>query len=205
LSGHQARVWKPRSRGEVDAQRNARTRAVFRVAIAEWLNVHELEETTRDGYEMYARNYINPALGDEPVSKISARVLEQFYAELRRCRARCDGRPAIDHRVDGPHECRVVRHKRPPGRPPAGGYPEHDCAQTECTVKECPPHTCRPLSNATISKLHFIIRGALTAAVRWDWIASNPAEVARKPRQPTPQPKPPTPEQAGQIVTAAWE
>jgi hypothetical protein len=167
------------------------------VAIAEGLKVHELEETTRDGYEMCARNYLNPALGDEPVSKISARVLEQFHAELRRCRARCGGRASIDHRVDGPHECRVVRHKRTPGRPPAGGYPEHDCAQTECTVKECPPHTCRPLSNATISKVHFIIRGALAAAVRWDWIASNPAEVARKPRQPTPQPKPPTPEQAG--------
>jgi hypothetical protein len=39
-----------------------------------------------------------------------------------------------------------------------------------CKVIECPPHACRPLSNATISKLHFIIRGALSAAVRWDWM-----------------------------------
>jgi hypothetical protein len=45
---------------------------VFSVAIEEWLKVHELEETTREGYEMYARKYINPALGDEPISKISA-------------------------------------------------------------------------------------------------------------------------------------
>jgi hypothetical protein len=41
----------------------------------------------------------------------------------------------------------------------------------------------------------------LSAAVRWDWISSNPAIVAKKPRQPVP----PTPEQAGKIVTAAWE
>jgi integrase len=41
-------------------------------------------------------------------------------------------------------------------------------------------------------------------AVRWDWISSNPAAVARKPRQPTPQPKPPTSEQAEKIITAAW-
>jgi hypothetical protein len=116
--------------------------------------------------------------------KVSARVLEQFYAELRRCRTRCDGRFAIDHREDGPHECRVVRHKRRPGRPPAGGYPEHDCEKVGCVITVCPPHTCRPLSNATISKLHFIIRGALSAAVRWDWISSNPAIVAKKPRQP---------------------
>jgi hypothetical protein len=80
---------------------------------------------------------------------------------------------AIDHREDGPHECRVVKHKRPPGRPPAGGYPAHDCGKAGCTVTECPPHECRPLSNATISKLHFIMRGALAAAVRWDWIPSN--------------------------------
>jgi hypothetical protein len=153
------------------------------VAIEEWLKVHELGETTREGYEAYTRNYINPALGDEPVSKISARILEQFYAELRRCRTRCDGRPAIDHREDGPHECRVVRHKRRPGRPPAGGYPAHDCEEAGCVVTMCPPHTCRPLSNATISKLHFIIRGALPAAVRWDWISSNPAIVAKKPRR----------------------
>jgi hypothetical protein len=86
-----------RFRAEVDEQRNARTRAVFSVAIEEWLKVHELEETTREGYEAHTRNYINPALGDEPVSKISARILEQFYAEPCRCRTRCDGRPAIDH------------------------------------------------------------------------------------------------------------
>jgi integrase len=175
------------------------------VAIEEWLKVHELEETTREGYEAYTRNYINPALGDAPVSKISARALEQFYAELRRCRTRCAGRPAIDHRERGPHECRVVRHKRRPGRPPAGGYPDHDCEKAGCAVTECPPHKCRPLSNATISKLHFVIRGALSAAVRWDWISSNPAIVAKKPRQPVPQPEPPTPEQAGKIVTASWE
>jgi hypothetical protein len=64
-----------RFRAEVDGQRNARTLAVFSVAIDEWLKVHELEETTREGYEAYTRNYINPALGDEPVSRISARVL----------------------------------------------------------------------------------------------------------------------------------
>jgi integrase len=86
-------------RAEVDEQRNARTNGLFRMAIEEWLKVHELEETTPEGYELHVRNYINPALGDEPVSKISVRVLEQFYAELRRCRTRCGGRPTIEHRV----------------------------------------------------------------------------------------------------------
>jgi hypothetical protein len=38
-------------RAQVDEQRNARTRALFRIAIEEWLNVHELEESIRRGYE----------------------------------------------------------------------------------------------------------------------------------------------------------
>jgi integrase len=113
-----------------------------------WLRVQELEETTRQSYEGYARLYLYPAFGDEPIGKVTARTLEEFYAELRRCRGRCDGRPAIDHRIDGPHECRTIRHRRPRGRPPEGGYPAHDCARTGCTVIECPPHVCPAASAA---------------------------------------------------------
>lgn len=194
-----------RFRAQVDERSHAQTKATFRAAMEAWLRVHEIEETTRQGYESYARLYLYPAFGDEPVGKITARVLEELYAELRRCRARCDGRPAVDHRVDGPHKCRTIRHRRPLGRPPAAGYLEHDCAEAGCTVIECPPHECRPLSAATIRRIHFAIRATLTAAVRWDWIKTNPAASAKKPRQPAPQPHPPTVEQAGQIVTAAWD
>jgi hypothetical protein len=67
------------------------------------------------GYEAYARKHIKPALGHVSVGKVTVRLLEEFYAELRRCRLRCDGRPAIDHRTDEPHECRVVFHRWPPG------------------------------------------------------------------------------------------
>ncbi len=190
---------------EVDASRHAKTNATLSVAVDEWLRTLEIEESTREAYEMYARRYIKPALGDQPVGKVSARTLEQFYAELRRCRARCDGRPFTEHRVEVEHECREVRHRRPPGRPPAGGYPEHDCTEAGCVVKECLPHECKPLGNATISKIHFILSGVFAAAVRWEWIDSNPADVAKKPRHPTPQPEPPTPEQAGRIIEAAWE
>lgn len=194
-----------RFRAQVDEQAHARTKVTFRAAMEAWLRVHEIEESTRQGYESYARLYLYPAFGDEPVGKIKARVVEELYVELRRCRDRCNGRPRVDHRVDGPHECRTVRHRRPPGRPPAGGYPEHDCIEAGCKVIECPPHTCRPLSAATIRRIHFAISATLTAAGRWDWIKSNPAAIAKKPRQPAPQPLPPTVEQAGRIVTAAWD
>jgi len=56
-----------------------------------------------------------------------------------------------------------------------------------------------------IRQIHFTISAALAAAVRWEWIKSNPATVAKKPRQPRPQPNPPSPDQAARIIAAAWE
>lgn len=190
---------------QITEQRHSRTRASLRTTVEAWLDTHELEQSTREGYLTYATRHIYPVLGDEPLGKVSPHVLERFYAELRRCSARCSGRPAVEHRVDGPHKCREVRHKRPPGRPPAGGYSPHDCSEKGCTVVECQPHLCRPLAAATVRKIHFIIRGALTAAERWGWITSNPAEIARIPRSPMPDPDPPTTAEAAALVAAAWE
>ncbi len=189
---------------QVDEQRHAKTNASFRTAMEAWLRTHEVEETTRASYEMYARVHLYPAFGDEPVGKVSPRLLEEFYAELRRCSARCAGRQFVEHRVDGRHECRTVKHRRRPGRPPAAGYPPHDCAETGCAVVECQPHVCTPLSAATIRRIHFAVRGVLSAAERWGWITSNAAVVARKPRAPVPQPDPPTVAQAARIIDAAW-
>jgi integrase len=165
--------------------------------------VHEIEDSTRESYERYARLHLYPVFGDLSVGKINVEMLEDFYADLRRCGRRCrNGKPAIDHRTTGEHDCRVVRHKRPPGRPPAGEV--HDCAASGCSVVECPPHACRPLSAASIRRIHFAVRGVLSAAERWGWIVRNPAEVARKPRQPAPEPDPPTVAQAARIIDAAW-
>lgn len=189
---------------QVDAQSHAKTKGTLRTAITEWLDVHEVEATTRQGYESYLRLHVGPALGDEPVGKITARVLERFYAELRRCKGRCDGRPFIEHRTTNEHECRTVRHRRRPGRPPAAGHPPHDCAVVGCTVIECKPHVCTPLANSTILKIHAMIGGALSAAVRWEWIGTNVADKAKKPRQPTPNPSPPSPEQAARIINESW-
>jgi integrase len=60
------------------------------------------------------------------------------------------------------------------------------------------------MSASTIRQVHWILSAVLGAAVRWDWIRSNPADVARKPRQPTPQPEPPTAAEAARIIEAAW-
>lgn len=95
---------------QVDDQRNARTRATLGMALEAWLKTHDAEETTLDGYRGYVRRNIFPALGGVPIGKVSAQLLEEFYAELRRCRHRCrDGGPAVDHRTTVEHECRRSR------------------------------------------------------------------------------------------------
>ncbi|WP_051098333.1 hypothetical protein [Sporichthya polymorpha] len=75
-----------RMRAERDADRIARTNGSFSVALAEWLQVQELEETTRRSYEAYVRNHIGPVLGDVPLSRLTPRLLERFDADLRLCR-----------------------------------------------------------------------------------------------------------------------
>ena len=77
-----------RLQAEVDEKRNARTKATLGAALEAWLRVHEIEETTRQAYEGYIRLHIAPALGHIEVGKVTAQVLEEFYADLRRCRSR---------------------------------------------------------------------------------------------------------------------
>lgn len=190
---------------QVDEQRNARTRASLSYALDSWLRVHEGEWTTLAAYRSYVERTIKPALGEMPLAKINARVLEEFYAQLRSCRQRCDGKPSVDHRTTRPHECRTVRHRRSPGRQSNLEAATHDCDTAGCTVIECRPHRCRPMAASTIRQIHFIISGTLDAAVRWEWIPTNPAATTKKPRPPRPQPRPPTPEQAARILAAAWE
>lgn len=200
----EARRIRNRFRSQVDEQRHARTKMTMRTAFLQWLKDHEVVDSTRKSYEDYLRLYIGPALGDEPIGKVRVRALESFYAELRRCSALCAGSPFVEHRVDGEHECRTVKHRRRPGRPPVNGFPPHDCSEVGCRVIECKPHSCRPLSGSTILKVHSVLSGVFDAAIRWEWITSNPAVVAKTPRRPTPQPKPPTTDEAVKIVDAAW-
>jgi integrase len=191
-------------RAQRDEQQAPKVRVELSYALREWLATQELAAATRASYETYIRVHIEPALGGLAIARLSPQVLERFYAELRRCRDRCrPGDQLVDHRVAGAHECTVVVHRRPPGRLAAGVV--HDCSAAGCETKTCPPHECRPLANATIVKAHFIISGALTAAARWGWIASNPAAAARRPRIPAPRPTPPTADQAARIIAAAWE
>jgi integrase len=169
---------KARMQAEVDGQRSARTSVSLNYLLDEWLSTVELEDSTRETYVGYIERTIRPTLGGMSIAKLTTRTLETFYAELRRCRTLCDGRPFVVHRGSG----------------------EHDCAEARCR-----PHVCKPMAASTVRQVHAVLSGALSAAVRWDWLPTNPARGAQRPRQRPPQPDPPSPSEAARIVEAAFE
>ncbi|HKR52624.1 MAG TPA: site-specific integrase, partial [Pseudonocardiaceae bacterium] len=148
---------------EVDQDQHPKTNITLGQALTQWLEVAELEDTTRERYADLIRLYIVPTLGGMLASKLDAELLERFYARLHRCRDLC------------------------PGGTRSG-------------------HVCRPLSTSTTRKIHYIIRGALERAVRWQHLGVNKAALARAPsprRQsqthPAPRKPPPSSTRPGPI------
>ncbi|MFJ8813051.1 site-specific integrase [Amycolatopsis thermoflava] len=173
----QAQKVMTRLQAQVDRQRGPDSSVTLSYAIDEWLKTADIEATTRHGYVGYINRTIKPALGEIAVNKLTARALETFYAELRRCRVRCDGRPYIEHKLEGDHDCKVAK---------------------------CTPHKCSGMANSSVRQIHSIISGVLNAAVRWEWISTNPAQIAQRPRQTVPQPDPPSPADAARLVEKAF-
>ncbi|MGC5309270.1 tyrosine-type recombinase/integrase [Micromonospora zamorensis] len=163
---------------QVDDRRNPRTRATVDQLLDRWLEVLDVETSTRQGYVKKLNKHVRPLLGELSVGRLDAETLESFYAVLRKCRDHCGGaRKAIEHRKTGPHDC----------------------------TDKCRPHECKPLAPASIRQIHWILSGALNRAVRWRWIAVNPADQAEKPGVPQPNPHPPSVPEAARLVTQAWK
>lgn len=169
---------------QADRQRQAESKANFGYVLDAWLTTHEVDPSTLASYKRSVEKRIKPALGSVALANITPRVLEAFYAELRRCRDRCDRKPFIEHRTAEPHDCEATE-----GR----------------SRKRCRPHKCLPYAAGTIRETHSIISGAMAAAVRWEWVTSNPADVAKTPKQPRPQPLPPSSTEASRIIASAAE
>jgi site-specific recombinase XerC len=60
------------------------------------------------------------------------------------------------------------------------------------------------MSASSIRQIHWIMSAALAAAVRWEWIRTNPAETRRSPSSAPPEPEPPTAAEAARLIEAAW-
>jgi integrase len=192
----EAEKMRTRLLSQVDEQRSPRTRATVNQLMDRYLDVLDVDQTTRIGYVGYIDNHIRPQLGAIQVGRVDAEVLDAFYSSLRTCSQNCRGRPKVDHRTPLPHECDVVKHRR---------RTDHDCTDVGCRTLQCPPHRCRPLAASTVRQIHWILSGAFSRAVRWRWLAHNPIELAMPPSAPQPKPKPPSAREAAQLAMEAWK
>jgi integrase/DNA-binding transcriptional regulator YhcF (GntR family) len=175
-AAREAEKARARLLNQVDEGRNPRTKATVNQLMDRYLDVLDVDVTTRKSYEGYIRNHIRPLLGKLPVAKLTGETLDSFYTVLRRCRAHCDKRPFIEHTSRDQHKC----------------------------TDKCKPHKCRPLAASSIRQVHFCLSGALKRAVRWQWIRVNPLGEAESPRAVKHDPHPPTPHQAAAILNTAF-
>lgn len=89
-----AEVTLTRLQRQVDEEQQPKTAIMVRQAVVRWLEVAELEDTTRERYDDLIRLYIAPTVGNMQAGKLDAELLERFYSRLQRCRALCTGRRA---------------------------------------------------------------------------------------------------------------
>lgn len=64
---------------------------------------------------------------------------------------------------------------------------------------------CKPLGASTVRQIHSIISGTLSLAERWEWIDTNPAKVARRPKPKPSEPDPPSSAEAARLSEAAFK
>ncbi|MGB9137580.1 MAG: tyrosine-type recombinase/integrase [Pseudonocardiaceae bacterium] len=173
----QARRVRDRLISQVEERRNPRTKATVDQLLERYLDQFDGAATTLTLYRGYVRNHISPFLGKIKIGALDADILDSFYAELRRCRDHCSGRPFVQHRTAVAHRC----------------------------DRRCGQHRCRPLGATTIRHMHFILSGAYKRAVRWKWVSVNPLHQAEPPAAPVPNPHPPSASEAARIVNEAWK
>lgn len=180
---------------QVDEQRNPRTGQSMNELFDKWLEVIDVEPTTRAGYVGKIEKHLRPTIGKLPVGKLNAEAIESLYTQLRRCRDHCRGRKYVEHRTAGEHVC--DEHKVAACRP---ARPK-DC---DACRRQCHDHVCTPLSTGSIRVVHSILKSSLNRAVRWQWIAINPVSFVEPPTIPRPDPSPPTAAEAAVIVSDAF-
>jgi integrase len=148
-----------------DEQRSPGSAVTLGYAINEWIRVSELEEA-RGTPTRATSTAPSGRPSAEPWSTRSTRApLENFYADLRRCRKLCDRKPFIDkHATTGDHDC---------------------------VAEQCQPHLCKPMAASTIRQLYAIISGTLSAAERWTGLPPTrpvpPSAPNKSPHSPIPR------------------
>ena len=154
----------------------------------EWLVSvgNSLKPSTQQYYSDYLRAYILPALGRRQLRDVTVPMLNLFYGRLLD-----QGRIKTDASMAMFAYWQKRRDERG-GRGPTAAAVANACgvgihaaraALTRFRAGRTPTATSRGLAPKTVRNVHRLLHRAFGDAVTWDYMAHNPAENARLPRQ----------------------
>jgi len=179
---------------EADGGRFPDRHATAGQVLGKYLEVADLEVSTREAHEGYIRGTVGPVLGEVKIRQLGADSLDALYTALKKCSRLCGRLPRTEHYADGGHACDQR----------CGPLSDHRTARPHICDTRCRLHACRPMKPGTILRIHSIISSALDLAVRYEWADRNVARNARPPHPRKREPDPPTPELAARLLNLVW-
>jgi integrase len=158
--------------------------------LPEWLDRkikrREIEDTTARGYADNIKNYLIPKLGHHKLAELRGLDLTRAYAEIQRERQEAIDAAKAKNKIYAEEAEKINAKRRATGK-----------VRMVAPKRVAVP---RPLSAASVARIHACLSGALGSAVKAGLVPRNVAGDAELPKVERHKVRPPEPEQYGSLL-----